>query len=267
MKARELAEALGQAWGENDATRFVSLFNEDGRIVHPYFKHPVMPQVAMDVMNAAVKGTTVLRKVKLLQGTGDGLNDTLQLTFEESGDEIGRDLGHVGEINMVAELNNRRFSRLEILGFEIKKNKGLPSGTKYERRDLGKLTSREIAEMLGRCWGSNDMDDFISLFSADAKIQHVVLEQEAPPEVIADVMNSNVKGTTELRSFAVLEGDGTGLDDVIEIQFDETGEEVDYQPAMIGSMSITAAVQNHRITHLKVHGYQVIDQSASPSKQ
>lgn len=265
MRANQLAEALGAAWGRNDAEEFAALFHEDGQIVHPYFKHSVMPSVAMEVMNAAVKGSTVLRHVELRRGSGDGTDDALFLVFEETGNEIGRELGHVGDIQMLAELRDGRFSRLEVLGFEVKRNEQVAGGTRYVRRDVGRPTSREIAEMLGRCWSDNDMDTFVSLFSEDARIQHAVLEEEAPPEVIADVMNSNVKGTTRLRSFALLKGDGQGLDDVLELQFDETGNEIGYQPSVQGSMSVTATIKDNRIARLQVHGYQVVDQSASPA--
>jgi hypothetical protein len=262
MDTQQLATALGDAWGKNDVTAFVQLFEEDGKIIHPYFKEPVMPQVALEVMNSAVKGRTILRQVEVTSGNGSGACDCARLVFEESGDETGRTPGNVAHVVATAEIRDTRIHTLTIHGFEVKPVPGEAERTRYHRRDIGAPNTRRIAEMLGQCWGSNDMDTFVSLFAEGATICHVVLSEEQTPEVVADLMNSNVKGTTTLRSCAVLHGDGSGEDDVVELQFDETGNEIGYVPRLFGTMGITARIQNQRIVSLRVHGYHVGEQGA-----
>ena len=259
MRAAELAEAIGKAWVQNDATTFISLFAEDAQIIHPYFKQAVVPSVAIEVINATVKPTTILRKSELVSGTGEGKDDVMRLVFEEGGNEIGRDPSHVGEVVVTAEIKNHRFTKLLVHGFDVKTSPNATTQSSYEQRNIGNLTSREIASILAQCWGSNDMDTFVSLFSCDAKIEHPGLDGEVTPEVVADVMNADVSVTSELKAFTLLQGDGSGKDDVIEIQSDETGKEVGYSPRHIGTMSATLSIKEHRIAHLRVHGYQVID--------
>ncbi|MFO0572405.1 MAG: hypothetical protein U1A78_00260 [Polyangia bacterium] len=262
MDTQQIVTALGEAWEKNDVTNFAQLFDEDGRIIHPYFKEPVMPQVALEVMNAAVRGRTILRQVEVISGTGSGADDSARLVFEESGDEIGRTPGHVAHIVATVEIRDKRIHSLTIHGFEVKPNPAEAGRTRYHRRDIGTPNTRRIAEMLGQCWGSNDMDTFVSLFADGAMIRHAVLNEEQTPEVVADLMNSNVKGTTALRSCAVLHGDGSGEEDVVELQFDETGSEIGYVPRLFGTMGITARIKNHRIASMRVHGYHVGEQGA-----
>lgn len=267
MKANELAEAIGKAWLQNDATTFISLFSEDAQIVHPYFKQAVVPSVAIEVINATVKPTTIMRKSKLLSGTGEGKDDVMELLFEESGNEIGRDLGHIGEVAVTAEIKNHRFTKLIVHGFDVKTNSNSTDRDIYTRRDIGELTSKEIASMLAQCWGSNDMDTFVSLFSSDAKIEHPGLDGEVTPQVVADIMNADVSVTSELKSFTLLQGDGSGKEDLIELQSDEAGKEVGYATRHIGTMTARVSIKAHRIAHLWVHGYQVTDTEKHASSQ
>ncbi|MBW4617008.1 MAG: hypothetical protein KME21_27950 [Desmonostoc vinosum HA7617-LM4] len=267
MKADELAEAIGKAWLQNDATTFISLFSEDAQIVHPYFKQAVAPSVAIEVINATVKPTTIMRKAKLLSGTGEGKDDVMELLFEESGNEIGRELGHIGEVAVTAEIKNHRFTKLIVHGFDVKTSSNSTDQNIYTRRDIGKLTSKEIASILALCWGSNDMDTFVSLFSSDAKIEHPGLDGEVTPQVVADIMNADVSVTSKLKSFTLLQGDGSGKEDLIELESDETGKEAGYATRHTGTMTATVSIKAHRIAHLWVHGYQVTDTEKHASPQ
>ncbi len=57
-------------------------------------------------------------------------------------------------------------------------------------------------------------------------------------------MNCNAKGITKLSDYALLKGDGSGEDDVIELTFDETGTEMGYKPSNIGKIMVSATVKN-----------------------
>ena len=204
--AERMSIALGEAWGNGRLEEFVALFDNDAEIVHPYFKHPVSPRVAMEVMNAAVSGSTRLRKCTVLSGSGEAENDTVDLSFEETGDQLGYQPQYIGEIGMLGTIVKRKFTRLEVKGIAVV---DATSSEAPALIDYGSMSSIEIAVRLGETWGSNDMSAFLSLFSPDARVKHVVLSEETSPRVVADVMNCNVKGTTKLRS-AVLYGTGSG---------------------------------------------------------
>ena len=105
--------------------------------------------------------------------------------------------------------------------------------------------------------GSNDIVAFLSIFAPNAKMKHPVLSNEDSPRALADVMNCNVKETTRLRTFAPLKGDGSGADDTIEMEFEESGLELDYAPHRRGRMCIKAVVEQHRIERMEPHGFRV----------
>lgn len=259
MKASELAEAISKAWVQNDATTFISLFSAEAKIIHPYFQHAIVPSVAIEVINATVKPTTTLQKSELVSGTGEGKDDVMLLVFEEGGNELEREPGHIGEVAVTVEIQNHRFTKLIVHGFDVKTSDNPNAQYTYFRRNIGDLTSREITIMLAQCWGSNDMDTFVSLFSSDAKIEHPGLDGEVTPEVVADIMNADVSVTSKLKDFTLLQGDGSGQDDLVKIQSHETGREIGCTTRHIGNMTATVSIKAHRITHLWVHGYQVTD--------
>jgi len=259
MDAAMLADAVGRTWGCNDLAGFVALFWPDGDIVHPYFKQPISPRIAMEVMNAAVKGTTRLKSFAVLSGSGEGVEDIIEMLFEETGTMSGGVPEYIGRVKVLANVSGHKIARMTIAGFELVSDGEVPS--EEPSQFTQPFTSYEIAGKLASSWGGNDMSEFLSLFSLDALIVHPMLQAPARPKVVADVMNCNVKGETILRSAVPLTGDGSGVDDVMEMEFEETGNEIGYAPPIVGRMSITATIQNHRIVHMKVFGYQV---AASP---
>lgn len=257
LPARELINILGEMWGANNYDGYVSLFTEDALVTHPYFSQPVKVSVAMEVINAAVQGHTKIVGYEPVSGDGSGKDDVVKVKFLETGDQIDEEIEHVGAMIVYVFIRDYAIYKLEVKGVEISALKSTTETKNYKRIEYGDLTAKEIAQKLGDSWECNNIDEFISLFSDDAKIKHVVLDEESTPEVIAEVMNCNVKGTTKLSDYALLKGDGSGKDDVLELTFDETGTEMGYEPSNIGKIMVSVTVKNHRIVYLNVYGYKV----------
>ncbi|MCA2504785.1 MAG: hypothetical protein IM550_06600 [Microcystis sp. M54BS1] len=121
-----------------------------------------------------------------------------------------------------------------------------------------RLSALQLAQTIGRSWGTNDMSSFLSLFAQDATIIHPFFQEPISPTIAADVMNATVCGTTEYKGFVLLAGEGDGRQDIIEMYFDETGEAANYNPSYIGRMSVRAKLVDHRFTELCVRGYELI---------
>ncbi|MCA2521449.1 MULTISPECIES: hypothetical protein [unclassified Microcystis] len=257
MNASELARSLVQAWVQNDVPNFLSLFAARAQIVHPYFQEAIIPSVALEVINATVKPTTVLKEIEILFGNGDGNNDVIKLVCQEN--EIGNEpkYDYLSEIIVTAKIHEHKFTELLIHGFNVSENREPLQRKTYERRNLERLTAREIAEQLVRSWSRNNMEAFLSVFSPVARIKHPGIENEVTPEVIADVMNSDVSVSTELKSFSLLQGDGSGRSDQVEMQFYEWNKNEKNFSRPTGVMSVTATIENHQIVYLFVRGYQV----------
>lgn len=257
LSAREIIDILGEMWGSNNYDGYVSLFTGDALVTHPYFTQPVKVSVAMEVINAAVQGNTKIIGYEPVSGDGTGKDDVVKVKFQETGDQIVEEVDHVGAMIVFVFIKNHKIYKMEVKGVEISSVKPTCEAKNYRRIEYGDLTAREIAEKLGASWECNHIEEFISLFSENAKIKHVVLDEESTPEVIAEVMNCNVKGTTKLTDYALLNGNGTGKDDVIELTFDETGTEMGYEPSNIGKIMVSVTIKNHRIVYLNVYGYKV----------
>jgi hypothetical protein len=254
-----LAEAMGEAWGKNRLDAFVALFAPNGDIVHPYFKTSISPTVAMEVMNAAVSGETRLVEAKVIDGDGSGRADEVVMLFEETGDMNCVAPVHIGQMMVRAKIRDGLIDRMTIDGLLIvTRGEGAPIEPRLPERPL---TSQVIAERLADTWSGNDMAGFLGLFAPGALIDHCLLAAPAPPQVVAEVMNCNVKGTTRLSALVLMKGDGAGRDDVLDLEFEETGVEIGFEPTVVGRMSITADVQNHQVTRLAVFGYQVVERA------
>ena len=263
LDGRALAEAVGSSWGKNDLAAFVALFRPDGDIIHPYFKEPISPRIAMEVMNSAVKGKTRLYRADLVSGDGSGREDDLTMLFEETGDMIGFKPKHVGLVKVRMKLRDHLVQRMFVDGIIVVDEHNGKELLKH--RPVERLTAQEMAERLASTWGTNDMPSFLGLFAPGAMVKHAMLAEPASPCVVAEVMNCNVKGTTRLVSAVSVRGDGSGRDELVEMEFEETGEEVGFEPPIVGRLSILAELHDHLISALQVFGYQVTERSVKAS--
>lgn len=255
LSTRQIIDTLGKMWEDNNFNGYLSLFTKDALVSHPYFSQPVKVAVAMEVINAAVQGYTKIVGYEQVLGNGDGKNDVVKVKFQETGDQIGKGINYVGSMIVYVYIKDHVIYKLDTKGVEITSLQ--KSTVNYRTIDYGDLTSKEIAKKLGETWQCNHINEFVSLFNNNSKIKHVVLDKEETPEIIAEVMNCNVKGTTKLSDYALLKGDGSGEDDVIELTFDETGIEMGYKPSNIGKIMVSVTVKKHRISYLNIYGYKV----------
>jgi hypothetical protein len=250
-----LIESLIWSWKTNNDSRFIGLFTKDAKIQHPYFGIAISPRTAMKVINSAVEPKTKLIHQKHLSGIGDGVNDIVEVRFQEIGDKGNRKLNHICEIDLEIKVVNCKISKLKVLKFNSRQNKTNLVTQEIERINLGNLTSNEIAIALAECWGSNNMIKFISLFSESAKINHLALPKPMSPNEIADIMNSDVNVESELKSLKIVSGNGFGLEDRVELKFNEKGRKNFLWWKFVSVMNISAHIQNYRICEMTVHGY------------
>lgn len=121
------------------------------------------------------------------------------------------------------------------------------------------LTVDEMAKTLGETWGTNKGECFIELFSPDAVINHPFFIEHEDPRTIIDVLNCNVKGTTAYEGYRLIEGNGSGKEDIIEMSFIDTGFNCGYIPKYQGKMIITAYIKNHKFVRFDVYGYDIVE--------
>ncbi|KGO15598.1 MULTISPECIES: hypothetical protein [Clostridium] len=257
LSTREIVSTLGEMWENNNFDGYVSLFTKDALVSHPYFSQPVKVAVAMEVINAPVQGYTNIVGYEQVLGNGNGEDDIVRVKFQETGDQIDEDVKYIGSMIVYVYIRDHVIYKIDTKGVEIELLQKSTEDINYRTIDYGDLTSKEVAEKLAETWECNNINEFVSLFSDDAKIKHVVLDKEEAPQVIAEVMNCNAKGITRLSDYALLKGDGSGEDDVIELTFDETGTEMGYKPSNIGKIMVSATVKKHRISYLKIYGYKI----------
>jgi hypothetical protein len=256
----ELAECIGGAWGGNCMDGFVALFTEDAEIVHPFFRDPIPPSLAADVLNATVCGSTVYRGFVLLEGDASGENAVIDMYFDETGQAAGYQPNYLGRMAVRGYIRARRFQRLLVHGYELIQ-RAAAAASPFPRIDVGTPDTAELTKRLGDAWGSNDMQAFTSFFAEDGLIMHPLFRAPITPLVASDVLNSAMRGTTIARRPKLIVGDGSGKFDVVDMFFDETGDQAGRLPAIMGVMHCTAKVVGHRIQELYVHGY-----TAEPSR-
>lgn len=124
---------------------------------------------------------------------------------------------------------------------------------------MKKLTVEEMANKLGEAWGTNRGEGFIELFSDDAVINHPFFVEDENPRTIVEVLNCNVKGTTVYEGYRLIEGDGLGEKDTIEMSFIDTGTNCGYTPKYQGRMRITAYIREHKFVRFDVYGYDIVE--------
>lgn len=254
LSAMQLAQTIGNCWGKNDMAGFVSLFAPNALIVHPFFKEPISPKIAADVMNATVCGVTTYRGFVLQEGEGDGKSDVIEMYFDETGDIAQYKPSYIGRMAVQAEIKNHKFARLLVHGYDLINR--YPSRVwPLERIEVGRPTTKELTERIAKAWGSNDMQTFVSLFAEDGLIMHPLFKAPITPEIAADVLNSAMRGISIPQEPKLITGDGSGEYDVFNMYVYETGQECGYSPDVMGIMHLTVRLINHRIKELYVHGY------------
>lgn len=250
----QLVEAIGNYWGMNNMNGFVEIFDPNATIVHPFFKEPISPQIAADVLNATVCGVTIYRGFVLLEGKGDGKNDVIEMYFDETGDIAAYKPAYIGRMAVRAEIKNHQFTKLVVHGYDLI-NKNPTRVWPLQRLDIGSLSTKKITDRIVEAWGSNDMETFVSLFNEDGLIMHPLFKAPITPDIAADVLNSAMRGISIPHKVKLITGEGSGEYDVADLYVYETGQECGYYPNNIGILHMTVKIIEHRIKELYVHGY------------
>jgi hypothetical protein len=120
------------------------------------------------------------------------------------------------------------------------------------------FTTEQLAKEIAFYWQENIGTGFESLFHKNSVIIHPFFPKPISPKTALDVMNSTVSGTSKYRGQHILQGDGSGNNDFVEMRFEETGEEANYSPAYFGQMVIRAAVVEHKFKSMIVEGYELL---------
>ena len=117
--ALAIAIKLARFWGRNFREEFLALFWENAKIRHTLYLDEMVPEVAVDVMNSNVLGTTELYGFEILKGDGSGKNDEAILKFIETGEQIGYVPDIQGVMKIRAKIENHKIDYLDVLGYEI----------------------------------------------------------------------------------------------------------------------------------------------------
>lgn len=256
MNATQLAEYVGKCWGSNDE-EFNLCFDEDAIIEHPFFSEPVSPQIAMEVMNATVKVTTSFHKVTILEGKGDGVEDVVRMEFIESGNCAGYVTEYDGNMIVDGWIKNHKFTKFKVYGYDVIKNSKRKS-TSIATKPTEFFSVDKLSEDIAAAWTSNDMEKFIGLFSEEALIFHPIINRPATPKEVADIINSGTEGISIPRKAKIISGIGDGKEDIVDMYFEETGEQLGYIPEEIGLMHVTLEIKEGKIKEMLVHGYTPI---------
>ncbi|WDV46531.1 hypothetical protein PV797_02265 [Clostridiaceae bacterium M8S5] len=258
LSTEKIINKLGKMWSTNNYDGYLALFTEDALVTHPYFSQPVNVRVAMEVINAALSGYTKIVGQELIKGNGSGEDDVILVKYQETGDQIGSKLRYLGAMMVRLFIKDHLIYRSDVEGLVIYPNPSVDvKDKKYTITEYGDISTKEIVEKLSATWETNRIDEFISLFAKDAKIKHVILKDESTPEIIAEVMNCNVKGITKLTDYALVKGDGTGKNDTAEATFVETGTEMGFQPENVGKVMVSIVIKDHKISYLNIYGYKI----------
>lgn len=259
LNSFELAEYVGNCWGGN-SDEFIKCFSENALIDHPFFSEPVSPKIAMEVMNSTCRVNTKYNKSTLIEGDGRGEKDVIRMEFIETGNCAGYVPQYAGNMIVDAWIEKHRFVKFKVYGYDVLKNSVqstyIHSSEKYKFLSIDRLFN-DIADS----WMNNDMRKFISIFSDDAKIYHPIISKPATPVEVADIINSGTKGVSVPKRFRIVKGDGTGKKDVVDLYFEETGEELGYIPDTSGLMHVTITLSDGLISEMLVHGYTPIKNS------
>lgn len=259
LNSFQLAEYVGKSWGSN-SDEFIECFSENALIEHPFFSEPVSPKIAMEVMNSTCRVNTKYNKSTLIKGDGTGENDVIRMEFIETGNCAGYIPQYAGNMIVDAWIEKHKFVKFKVHGYDVIQNDDSStychSFEKYVFTNVDKLFC-DIADS----WMHNDMKKFISIFSDDAKIYHPIISKPATPVEVADIINSGTKGVSIPKKFRIVKGDGTGKSDVIDLYFEETGEELGYIPDTSGLMHVTISLSDGLISEMIVHGYTPVRNS------
>lgn len=267
METRQIINQFIQAWENNQYIDFTEIFDEAATISHPYFAAPISASESMEVMNTAVSGSSTLKNYRLIEGDGKGDFDKVRLEVYDTGERVGK-VCYVGILPIMVTIKKNKIieisvekGRVERISYKKSKKKLFKKKHKLAHciKDDSTLA---IAIRLARFWGQNFGNEFLSLFSGDALIRHILYENELKPDVVVDVMNSNVLGTTELYGFEIVHGDGSGKCDDAILKFIETGDQIGYVPDIQGVMKISIKIRNSKINYLDVLGYEIVDVSS-----
>lgn len=255
LSSKEIINGLSGSWEDNSLDTFVHIFHKDALIYHPYFQQPINPLEAMEVMNTAVSGKTIVENYQILKGNGNGIDDLIQLEIVDTGSQIDN-VCYVGIMPMEIYILNHKIKSIAIKKGKFKK---VSDKKKHFTRTYPKMPSLNISIQLAKYWGSNAVSEYLDLFSDKAQIKHILFNDPAPPEIVVDIMNCNVMGTTKLYDYKLIKGNGYGEDDVIRLKFLETGNLVGYTPEKQGVMNVEVIIKNFKIEYLEVLGYEIIE--------
>ncbi|HTT99575.1 MAG TPA: hypothetical protein VMF58_16120 [Rhizomicrobium sp.] len=254
MNSMQIAERNGANWGSNDATSFTADFAPSALIHHPFFRQAVTPKIAVEVMNATVCGTTQFDGCRLLKGTGDGIDDLVEMHFIETGECADYRPQYLGRMVVFARIVDEAICHLKVKGYDLVHAR--PTQLRpFEREPIGRLNSHEMAHAIAESWSGNDMGRFTSLFGEGAMIIHPLFSAPITPEIAADVLNSAMRGVSEARGPKLLLGDGAGEFDIADMWFDETGDQIGFLPDTMGVMHSTVRIEGGSISEMIVHGY------------
>lgn len=268
METRDIVKKFIKSWEDNQYVDFTEIFDKGAFISHPYFEHPISASESMEIMNTAVSGSSALLNYQLVEGDGKGVRDKARLEIYDTGERVG-DVCYVGVLPVYVTVENGK-----ITGISVEKGIVRKIAEKKKKRNfftkkhkiadcLLPQSTLAIAIKLARFWGQNFEEEFLELFQEHAKVRHILYLEELEPEVVVDVMNSNVLGTTELYGFEICKGDGSGRNDEAVLKFIETGNQIGYVPDIQGVMNIKLNIINHKISYLDVLGYEIVTISQS----
>lgn len=254
LTAGEMAKILGDTWGTNQGEGFIDLFSDDAIINHPFFVEGEEPRTIVEVLNCNVKGTTVYEGYRLTEGDGSGKEDTIEMSFIDTGFNCGYIPKYQGRMIITAYIRNHKFVRFDVYGYDIVESEN--EGKTFSRmEDIEVENAYDLAELAGKAWEDNDMDLFSSLFTEDGTIYHPLFKKPVNPYIVSDVLNSPMEGISKLSNVSAIAGDGSGNDDVIDMYFNETGTQLGYLPEQMGILHMTGKIKNKRFTEFIVHSY------------
>ena len=254
LSAIEMAEIVGEYWGKNDGECFADLFSDDAIIDHPFFSKEVSPQTVVEILNCTVCGTTEYDGYKLIKGTGEGIDDLIEMKFIDTGENSGYKPQYAGRMVIESTIKNHKFTKFKVYGYELMQYNPT-SARNLEQINIGDVESAELVKLAGQAWENNNMSLFLSLFNEKGIIYHPLFMAPITPIIAADVLNSAMSGISIPHRPKIIKGDGKGINDVVDMYFDETGDQLGYLPDNMGIMHITAKIKNHRFVEFMVHGY------------
>lgn len=270
METKDIINKFIKAWEDNQYVDFTEIFYKGALIYHPYFEHPISASESMEIMNTAVSGSSALVNYELVEGDGKGVKDKARLEIYDTGERV-EDVCYVGVLPVFVTVTDGKITGISVEKGFVKKIKDKKKRRKFFIKKhaiadcLKQQSTLAIAIRLAKFWGQNYETEFLELFHKQAKVRHILYAEELEPEIVVDVMNSNVLGTTELYGFEIRKGDGSGRNDEAILKFIETGDQIGYVPDIQGVMKVKLNIINHKISYLDVLGYEIVDVGQSCS--